>query len=486
MSSLSAPLNYENFKQHWQRSGEAQSDTILDVAWRRYQHVQAEDYKTIPESNEPSLDQLKEYLELLIDRPGISELCSKRVYLTLPASNIPWTPTGIHVKPEQPVTIFAAGRTWRSKILDLYLPPQFNLWYRIGVNGPIFNSTHDTKTFNSGDGQSGELFIANQFPGSFHDRDGGRLGGNLSVYDIAEGAFQIGIIQWNEGMNIYEDIRAAMRHMWDTSHRLTWEGALVEADPFGLLSIARERLASDYFVHFFPTNWSLLWFLGVSEIFTQEQFEAVKSEQQPDQPLEIQDPRLNDSEAISPSSEPVSRILPNDSTPMIRCIPNKNVGILQKNLAPIVPLRPTTIASWSWNIVALPSRLREDTALSHDYLSLAFEFENGRDLTYTWSWELPVGFGYWCPLAAWCDREYHVVIRSGTEQLGQWLDETRNIYQDYQDYVNAGDYSKHVPEQIVRVWLIAGNRWQRHRGEMLIKSILLLDEDTGGDKTVVL
>ena len=52
--------------------------------------------------------------------------------------------------------------------------------------------------------------------------------------------------------------------------------------------------------------------------------------------------------------------------------------------------------------------------------------------------------------------------------------------------MNAGDLSKHVPEQIVRVWLIAGNRWQRHRGEMLIKNIALSDDDEGGEVTLVL
>ncbi|KAK5092554.1 hypothetical protein LTR70_001865 [Exophiala xenobiotica] len=442
------PLSYEEFKQQWDGSDETTSDLIVDVAWRRYQHVHAAEFKIVPENDHPSLDQLKEYFELLLNQPGISELCSKRVYLELQASNIPWTPTSIQVKPEQPVTIFATGRTWRSKILDLYLPPHFNLWHRIGVNGSVFNSTHDTKTFNSGNGQSGELFVANQFPGGFHDRGGGRLGGNLSVYDKAEGAFQIVIIQWNEGMTIYEDVKAALVKIWDISHDLTREGTLAEADPYKLLSTARQQLTSDYFARYYPADWSLLWFLGLSEIFFQEQFE--------------------------------------ESTAMIRCLPNGNVGILQKDLLPTVPLCPTTTTSWSWNIIALPSRLREDTTLSHDYLSLAFEFENGRDLTYTWSWELPVGFGYWCPLAAWCDREYHVVIRSGTQQLGQWLDEQRNIYRDYVEYVNAGDLSKHVPEQIVRVWLIAGNRWQRHRGEMLIKNIALSDEDEGGEVTLVL
>lgn len=485
MSGGELPLSYDQFRKLWHESGEDASDKVVDVAWRRYQHVQSDDYETVPENDHPSLEQLKEYFELILDQPGISELCSKRRYLTLPVSNIPWTPTGIQVKAEQPVTIFATGRTWRSKLLDLYLPPQFNLWYRIGVNGPIFNSTHDTKTFNAVNSPPGELFIANQFPGGFHDRVGGRVGGNLSVYDKAEGSFQILIVQWQEGMNIYEDVKTALGKVWHTSHILVRQGKLAEADPYALIATGRERLASDYFVHYFPVSWSLLWFLGVSEVFVQEQYEATESEEQL---AYSAGPQREDTEyfpLVSPSTNTIRRVSTRNSTPMIRCLPNHNVGILQKDLTPPVRLRPTTTTTWTWNITALPSRLREDTTLSHDYLSLAFEFENGRDLTYTWSWELPVGFGYWCPLAAWCGREYHIVIHSGTEQLGQWLDEQRNIYEDYVNYLNGGDSNKHVPEQTVRVWLIAGNRWQRHRGEMLIRNIVLHD-DKQGERTVVL
>lgn len=457
MAPERASLTYEAFKQQWQQSGELDSDIVLAVAWRRYQHVQSEGYVPIPESEHPSLNQLEAAFDPLFNHKGIREMWSETRYLTLPANTIPWTRTGIFVDGEEAITILATGRTWRSKLLDLYLPPQFNLWYRIGVNGTIFNSTHDTRTFRASDGQKGELFVANQFPGSFHEKHGGRVGGNLSVYDRAEGAFQLCIIQWRPGTHIVEDIMPAMKSLLYLSHNLARLGEATQADPYKLLSTGVNRLASDYFVHSFPAGWTLLWFLGVSEIFFEEQVEE---------------------------SEEAAKLQVPSSGKLIRCLPNKNVGILQKDLAPPVLLSSSTTATWSWNITDLPSRLREDTTLSHDYLSLAFEFENGRDLTYTWSWELPIGFGYWCPLAAWCDREYHVVIRSGTAELGQWLTERRNIYQDYVQHVNAGDDQQAVPQQIVRVWLIAGNRWQRHRGEMLIKDICLLHEES--EPTIVL
>lgn len=456
-------LSYDDFKRTWTESGENTSEIVLETAWRRYQQVQADDYVTRPEKDEPTLEQMEAGFQPIL-RSG--QILGQYKFFTLPASNIPWTPTGIYAQEDQAISVFSTGRTWRSKLLDLYLPPKFNLWFRIGVNGSIFNSTHDTKTFTCLPGQEGdELFVANQFPGAFSDKEGGRVGGNLSVYDKAEGAFQMFIIIWQPGLSILFDIKDIYRNLL---HPEGEEKPIM--DPFGLMSIGMDRLISsdEYILNEFPKGWSLLWFLGLSQIFYLEQEAITTEDRKAKHQLEtISESGTMEDELVVPD--------PASMDPMIRCLPSHNVGILQKNISPPLPLTPRTITTWSWVVTDLPSRLREDTTLSHDYLSLAFEFENGRDLTYTWSWELPVGFGYWCPLAAWCDREYHVVVRSGTKQLNQWLNEERNIYEDYVQYVNDGNVSKAVPQQIVKVWLIAGNRWQRHRGEMLIKKIRLWD-----------
>lgn len=74
-------------------------------------------------------------------------------------------------------------------------------------------------------------------------------------------------------------------------------------------------------------------------------------------------------------------------------------------------------------------------------------------------------------MPSWTDREYHVVIRSGTRDLGQWLSEKRDLYADYQKYM----YEKDVPERITRVWLIAGNLLQKNPGEMSVRGIEILD-----------
>jgi hypothetical protein len=106
----------------------------------------------------------------------------------------------------------------------------------------------------------------------------------------------------------------------------------------------------------------------------------------------------------------------------------------------------------------LPSTLREDTVPSHDYMSIAVEFDNGRDITYYWSSNLPVGTGYDCPLPNWAGKEFHVVVRSGETGLGRWHNERRNLYKDYLSYMGS------PPTRVVRVWLIANSIFQRGRG----------------------
>jgi hypothetical protein len=87
-------------------------------------------------------------------------------------------------------------------------------------------------------------------------------------------------------------------------------------------------------------------------------------------------------------------------------------------------------------------------------LSIAVEFENGRDLSYYWSAELPVVTGFACPIPGWEERETHVVVRVGAEGLGEWFDEDRDVYEDYVHHVGE------PPAAILRVWLLAVTYFQ--------------------------
>jgi hypothetical protein len=149
----------------------------------------------------------------------------------------------------------------------------------------------------------------------------------------------------------------------------------------------------------------------------------------------------------------------------IACRTQADAAILQRPLD--LELQPGTRLAWDWRVDRLPSRLAENTLPTHDYLSIAVEFDNGIDLTYYWSARLPPGFGYWCPLPTWERREYHVVIRSGERECGQWLAESRDLHADYLHYIGT------APARIVRVWLIAVSMFQRRGGSCDYRRIRL-------------
>ena len=159
----------------------------------------------------------------------------------------------------------------------------------------------------------------------------------------------------------------------------------------------------------------------------------------------------------------------NEHGACMHCNTRADTGILQKEVS--LPLTQHTTLSWQWCVDTLPSTLREDSLPSHDYMSIAVEFENGRDITYYWSHNLAEGTGYDCPLPNWAGKEYHVVVRSSTQGLGEWLNESRNVYEDYQHYMGE------PPKRIVKIWLIANSAFQRQPGDCTYANIELKNQD---------
>ncbi len=131
----------------------------------------------------------------------------------------------------------------------------------------------------------------------------------------------------------------------------------------------------------------------------------------------------------------------------IRCEIANDAAIVQKAVS--APLTPATRLRWSWKVDRLPSQRAEDALAFHDYVSIAVEFDNGQDLTYLWSAALDPEFSFRCPISSWRERETHLVIRSGSEQSGCWINEERAIWHDYQRAIGK------PPARIVAVWLIA-------------------------------
>ncbi len=113
------------------------------------------------------------------------------------------------------------------------------------------------------------------------------------------------------------------------------------------------------------------------------------------------------------------------------------------------PLTDALRLRWRWRMDRLPARRAEDTLLTHDYMSVAVEFDDGRDLSYHWSVALPAETSYRCPLPHWRKREWHLVVRSGSAGLGEWQREERPLAADRARAIGGA-----TPREVVRVWLI--------------------------------
>jgi hypothetical protein len=145
-------------------------------------------------------------------------------------------------------------------------------------------------------------------------------------------------------------------------------------------------------------------------------------------------------------------------------------GILRKSVS--FPLSATTELQWRWRIDEHPSHEPEDRALSHDYVSIATEFDNGRDLTWIWSSCLVPGTHFQCPVKAWRDRETHYVVRSAGDTCGKWYAESRNVFLDVTQTMGA------APRNITAVWLIVLSTFNHRVARASFADISLVDEDS--------
>jgi hypothetical protein len=291
---------------------------------------------------------------------------------------------------------------------ELSFGADFQLWYRIGEAGSIFRGTRYSHSFTAQ--APGRLYLASYFPGEWASRKG-ELATPPEVYQQVSGTLSVLLIRWR--CPPLEGLQKL----------------LGSGDVEGRVAGEIDRLLNPVPT---PPGWEYLWFLGPAEIYR-------------------------------PCSEP-------DREHAICCHSHNDVGLLQKNLT--LPLQPQTRLRWAWRMDQLPSKVREDTFPTHDYLSIAVEFDNGQDITYFWSSELPVGQGFRCPIPTWTARETHVVIRSGSERLGEWLEEERDVYRDYREYIGG-----ELPGRIVKVWLIAVSFFQGLEGKCRYADIAFVTGD---------
>lgn len=276
-------------------------------------------------------------------------------------------------------------------------------------DGPVFRGTRASHSFVAM--KSGDLSLASYFPGEWASPDG-RLGTDPADYARMGGGMLAVVLIW--AVPIEEGLM-----------RLAALG-----DHAGLVAGELDRLRNGKAP---PEGWKHLWYLGDSETFFR--CEEVGRER------------------------------------AIGCHTHKDVAILQYEVE--APLQPGLTLEWQWKVDRLPMALREDSVPSHDYMSIAVEFDNGQDLTYYWSATLPVGTVFHCPLPTWKDKETHVVLRSGRKGLGTWLAEARDLHADY-----AAALGGPLPGRVVKVWLIANSLFGRDHGEATFAGIELVKGKT--------
>ena len=150
---------------------------------------------------------------------------------------------------------------------------------------------------------------------------------------------------------------------------------------------------------------------------------------------------------------------------------NDDGGIIKKKLD--IPLTKTTEIDFSWLYRKLPAIAPETTLPTHDYMSIAIEFDNGQDITWYWSHSLAPETFYRCPLAGWDKVETHIVVQSGQDGLGEWHQHKRNIYTDYSTSVGG-----EMPKKIVGVWFIGNSIFGRRGADAEFANISLQDGNT--------
>jgi hypothetical protein len=290
---------------------------------------------------------------------------------------------------------------------ELWFDAGFNVWARVDGAGPLERGSRATHTFRAP--RDGGVELGNGQPTEWSDHDGSYDDDPL-VYSLMEGGADVLLIRWTRDA----EPAAALRAM-------TARGS----DRWGYLAGEADRL--EHGLSAPPTGWEHLWFLGPSEVFTK-------------------------------------------SGDVLHCRTRSGDAAIVCHPADVV-LTEQTMLEWSWRIGALPSRLPEHELQSHDYLSLAVEFDDGQDLTYHWSAALPSGTSYRCPLPHWTARETHLVLGTGLNDIGQWRHESRRLLADQQSAIGGA-----APARVTRVWLIAVSLMQRLEGSCDFHNITLRDE----------
>lgn len=303
----------------------------------------------------------------------------------------PWVDTGLKLKAGDRVSWVINGKLWLSRSANLSMSAPWVVWGRIGEKGSIFRGTRETNTFTAT--TDGSLYLKPYPNERWIDKSGNYAGEPALVNPDGGGGASVAIIKWGPNINIEKELQKLAKENFTG-----WESAELDR-------LKNKKLP--------PPGWNYIWELSDSEMFY---------------------------ETSVPSN-------PNAPQNAIELNMHDDAMIMEK--ATDIDLTPETVLSWKWKVDKLPSQMSENTLPTHDYMSIAVKFDNGRDLTFFWSKDLPIDTFFHCPLPGWDFRETHVVARSGTTDLKKWISDEKNIMDYYKKAIGGP-----LPKKITHVWLI--------------------------------
>jgi hypothetical protein len=104
-----------------------------------------------------------------------------------------------------------------------------------------------------------------------------------------------------------------------------------------------------------------------------------------------------------------------------------------------VDLKQYPILSWKWKVTRLPNGGDFRKTKTDDQAAQLFvAFSRTRAIVYIWDTTAPAGLMTDAPSPPFMSIKA-VVVRTGPADLGKWLTETRNVYEDYRRLYGATD-----------------------------------------------
>ena len=293
------------------------------------------------------------------------------------------------------------------------LPPRQVLWVRVGEKGNIFPLRSNIDSFTTA--QRGELYVTASPPALvWANRQGDR---NAAWEQVPDAPLSLSVTAY----------------AWRETARAGLE-ALQEDSALG--TFAQQGLAAMDQARTPPAGFDYLWFLSASNVF--QGFDE-------------------------------------DGRRGVQAKTDDDFGIIRKPLD--IPLTEDTRIDFEWLYEKLPALGPETDAATHDYISIALEFDNGHDITWFWSPHLAEGTMFTCPLPGWHLRETHIVLQSGEQGLGEWHQHSRPVLEDYKASVGG-----ELPGRIVGAWVIGVSLFGHQPAEAYFANAHIID---GEDSTPV-